>query len=257
MTMTRTSRQPVDRDRDYYESDVDDRDYDDRDYDDRLGKDRNYYADLHHDARSRGNYRRRKISFLNSIPLDWLIAAGSVCVIAQSTICSGNSYTTFLLGAAWLGFCAVVIGYSDNGLNAAESGYKKFLKKYGSTGIWGVVFGVVALTALFFALAEPSQAQFLLTTEATVKKLFTTKGSGASNGAVSTGTDVGALTSALGTVFTGLRGVLIMALLYAAYKMFMARDDQEDLKMQARMPILLLVITTITDVTAGAIAGGP
>jgi hypothetical protein len=189
--------------------------------------------------------QRRRSKTSDPISLDWYMAAGS-CALIASACCGQIGLSSYALAAAWLLFCGVIIAYSGKSLGATESYIRKFLRNYGKTGLLGIVFGACLLTSLFFALAAPSQALFLLDTEANLKGLFTAAGTSSSNSA--------GLTTALSTIFIGLRGLLIIAVAYGGFKIFQARDDQEDMKTAARMPVMLLVVSTIIDVMSGVIA---
>jgi hypothetical protein len=189
--------------------------------------------------------QRRRSKTSDPISLDWYIAAGSCALIASA--CFGQiGLASYALAAAWLLCCGVIIVYSDRSLGATESYISRYLRDYGKTGLLGIVFGACLLTSLFFALAEPSQALFLLDTEANLKALFTQQNTSSSNSQ--------GLLSALSTIFIGLRGLLIIAVAYGGFKIFQARDDQDDMKSAARMPVMLLVVSTIIDVMSGVIA---
>jgi hypothetical protein len=179
--------------------------------------------------------KRKPKSFLDDISLDWYLAIGSIAVAISA--CQNNSITSYLLAAAWLGLCAVVVGIADGTAKRAESKFNQYLRNYGKTGVWGILFGVCALTSLFLMMAEPSHAQFLAQTNA---KLVTRIG------AVATGNTAQA-TTLVNLVFSLIRGLMIVVLIIFAWKIFQARDDQEDMKNLARTPVLMLVVSAMCD----------
>lgn len=188
---------------------------------------------------SRNHYKRS--NFLDKISLDWYLASGSMFVVVQA--CTDRSLVSYLTAAAWLGICAICVSVIDKNGGNLSRGWNQFYRRYRSTGVWGIVFGVCALTSLFFYLAEPSQAQLLFQAESVTQTLLKPKGV--------TATSQGTLVNdTVTTMFNLLRVIMLITFIVCAFKMFQARDDQDDVKNQFRPIWMMMGLSTLVDVAA-------
>jgi hypothetical protein len=183
---------------------------------------------------------------IDGISLDWMLGIGSFAIVADA--CLSRDLVSYCLGAAWIVFCGVVLIVTDKTIDRPESKFRGFLKRYGSTGIWGIVFGVVALTALSLVLADPSHAAEFFMSKA--EKAITTA-------IVGTRADdsTAAVKNLITMIFGALRMFIIIALATGIYKVIAARDDSEDMKAQARLPILVLISVAAFDIMSALIVG--
>ena len=208
----------------------DDRHEDDR-YDDRY--------DQYDDRRSR---RPKKNSNpLNQISLDWMLSIGSIAIIFES--CRETSLVSYGLVAAWIVLCGVVLAYTDKQAAIFQSNYRKFFKQYGGTGLIGILFTVFAITAFFFAIAEPSQAVFLTGAETAFNNVF------------AQGDSKTSVENLVKLVFGVIRLIILLSVIFGVIKAIQARDDSEQVKAQLMLPFIILVGIATVDVMTLLIFG--
>lgn len=205
-------------------------------YDDDYNEDGRY-----EDDRRSHSYRKKSINPLDQIPMDWLLSIGSLAIVFEA--CREISVTSYLLVAAWIALCAVVLIYTDKQTASFHSNYRKFFKQYGSTGLIGVLFAIVAITSLFFAIAEPSQAAFLTGAEEAFGKVF------------ATGDSKTSVENLIKLVFGVIRLILLLAVIFGVIKAIQARDDSEQVKTQLMLPFIILVGVATVDVMTLLIFG--
>jgi hypothetical protein len=222
---------------DYYE--------DDRYEDDRYAPDR-------YDPQPRQSFRK-KPSLLSQIPMDWLLSIGSLGIIFEAV--HAASLISYLAVGAWVVLCSAVMIYTDKGAASITSNYRKFAKKYGRTGVLGIAFGVFAITSLFVLLAEPSQAFFLSGAEAKFVKVFADANTQAGVASSATGGASGQIASAIALVFGLIRIILLLAIIFGVVKAIQARDDQEQVKAQLMLPVIVVCGVIVVDLMTGLIFG--
>jgi hypothetical protein len=196
---------------------------------------------------------KKKPSLLNQIPMDWLLTIGSVGIIFEAV--RATSVVSYLLVAAWIALSAIVLVYTDKATASFESNYRRFAKKYGRTGILGILFGAFALTSMFLLFAEPSQAFFLTTAEQAFKKVFSTAASATTTATGNSSDNATPIAAMISLVFGLIRILLLIAVIFGVVKAIQARDDQEQVKAQLMLPIIIIVGVIVIDVMTGLIFG--
>lgn len=208
--------------------------YDDDEYDDQ-------YNDRYDDKQPR-SFKKKSRNPLNQIPMDWMLSIGSIAVIFEAS--REVSITSYSLVAAWIALSAVVLMYTDKASAAFYSNYRKFFKQYGSTGLVGVLFMVLAITSLFFAIAEPSQAIFLSGAEESFNGVFGDQGDSKAS-----------VKKLVSLVFGVIRLIMLLAVIFGVIKAIQARDDSEQVKTQLMLPFIILVGVATVDAMTFLIFG--
>lgn len=215
---------------------------DDRYEDDRYEDDR--YDDEQYDRYDDRRSRRTKKSTnpLAQIPLDWLLSLGSVGIIFEAT--RSTSLLGFVCTAAWIVLCGIVMVYTDktSKIGSFDSNYRKLLKRFGKTGVLGVVFGVIALTSLFLAMAEPSYAVFFTTPARALKRVFTASGDNSPQ-----------INLMIDLALNVVRIIILFAVIQAVVKGIQARDDAEAVKAQLTTVVIVICSVMVIDVVTGLI----
>lgn len=177
---------------------------------------------------------------IDRIPLEYLLGIGSLAMMASAT--TGHSVVNYLAAVLWMAFCATFLILQDKSIDSRESNIGKFVQKHGKIGIWSVLFGVFALTSLSLVMADASHAVFMSAAEAYAIANFAAPSA-----------NVAAITTVVNMIFGSLRVLIIIALAVGIYKVIAARDDSEDMKAQARLPMIIFISVAVFDVMSGLI----
>lgn len=123
-----------------------------------------------------------------------------------------------------------------------DSNYRKLLKRFGKTGVLGVVFGIIALTSLFLMAAEPSYAVFLSTPADKLRAVFSSSNNNSAQ-----------INLMIDLALNIVRIIILFAVIQAVVKGVQARDDAEAVKAQLTTVVIVICSVMVIDVVTGLI----
>lgn len=131
------------------------------------------------------------------------------------------------------------------GVGLTMTMYPKATSKFASTISWvyrrcrwaGVLFSLVSILYLLNFFATPAQAQFLNQTETWMVSVFPQADAFAP------------------LIFNAIRLLIVLFVIFKAYQAVQAARNDEEWSTLVKIPLIILVLVAITDITVGFITG--